>query len=66
MPFGIKKKTEEKEKLIKKEKEKKKKSNNTSSKIGCDMCPHRPPQSLTPKDIKNQKERSHKKLYKIT
>ena len=33
----------------------------------CSKCPHRPPQSLTPKDEKKfQKEKNYKKLYKIT
>ena len=33
----------------------------------CSKCPHKPPQSLTPKDErKYQKEKNYKKLYKIT
>ena len=33
----------------------------------CNNCPHKPPQSLTPKDErKYQKEKNYTKLYKIT
>ena len=33
----------------------------------CSECPHKSPQSLTPKDErKYQKEKNYKKLYKIT
>ena len=74
MPFGTKKKTEktesEKEKKErKKEEEKKKKTNKVASQLNsyCSKCPHRPQQSLTPKDErKYQKEKNYKKLYNLT
>ena len=56
-----------------KKKEKKKKTQVRSNKVGsqlnpqCSKCPHKPPQSLTPKDSrKTQTQKSYKKLYKIT
>ena len=66
MPFGTKKKTEKKE--TEKEK-KKKKTNKIAPQLNpyCSECPHRPPQSLTPKDErKYQKQKNYKKLYKFT
>ena len=52
----------------KKQREKLKKSNQESETTNkyCSNCPHRPPQSLTPKDArKYQKERSYDKLYNL-
>ena len=53
-------------------KEKKNKSNK-SNKVGhqlnpqCSSCPHKPQQSLTPKDSRKlQKQSNYSKLYKIT
>ena len=74
MPFGTKKKTEKTEtenekKERKKEEEKKKKTNKVASQLNpyCSECPHRPQQSLTPKDErKYQKEKNYKKLYNLT
>ena len=74
MPFGTKKKTEKTEtenekKESKKEEEKKKKTNKVASQLNpyCSECPHRPQQSLTPKDErKYQKEKNYKKLYNLT
>ena len=64
-------KVQEKEKA--KEKEKKKKTQVRSNKVGsqlnphCSKCPHKPSQSLTPKDNRKlQKQENYKKLYKIT
>ena len=61
------------EKTKEKEKEKKKKTQVRSNKVGsqlnpkCSKCPHKPPQSLTPKDSRKlQKQENCKKLYKIT
>ena len=78
MSFGTKKKTEktktektetEKKKEEKKKKEKKKKTTKVASQLNpyCSECPHRPQQSLTPKDErKYQKEKNYKKLYNLT
>ena len=74
MPFSTKKKTEKTEtenekKESKKEEEKKKKTNKVASQLNpyCSECPHRPQQSLTPKDErKYQKEKNYKKLYNLT
>ena len=79
MPFGTKKKTEKtesenkkkesKKEEEKKKKEKKKKTNKVASQLNpyCSECPHRPQQSLTPKDErKYQKEKNYKKLYNLT
>ena len=77
MPFSTKPKTndikKEKEKDEKKEKEKKNKAQVHSTKVKpqlnphCSKCPHRPPQSLSPKDErKYQKQKNYSKLYKIT
>ena len=70
MPFSTKKKTYN----VKKKKEKdEKKIQVRTIKVKpqlnpyCSQCPHKPPQSLSPKDErKYQKERNYKKLYKIT
>ena len=66
-------KAKEKEKTKPKEKEKKNKTQLRSNKVGsqlnphCSKCPHKPPQSLTPKDSRKlQKQENYKKLYKIT
>ena len=69
MPFGTKKKTEKTETENEKEEEKKKKTNKVASQLNpyCSECPHRPQQSLTPKDErKYQKEKNYKKLYNLT
>ena len=65
-----KKKTYKVQKKSEKE-EKKKTVQCTKVKLGvnpyCSKCPHRPPQSLTPKnENKYQKEKGYNKLYKIT
>ena len=59
--------------MKKKEKEKKKKTQVRTTKVKpqlnpyCSKCPHKPPQSLTPKDERKfQKEKNYNKLYKIT
>ena len=64
------KKEEEKRK---KEEKKTKKTQVRSNKVKhqlnphCSKCPHRPPQSLTPKDQKKlQSGKNYSKLYKIT
>ena len=69
MPFTIKKYNVKK----KNEEEKKNKTQVCCIKVKpqlnpyCSKCPHKPPQSLTPKDDKKfQKEKNYKKLYKIT
>ena len=62
------KEKEEKEKE-KKDKNKKKKSNKVGSQLNphCSKCPHKPQQSLTPKDSRKlQKQSNYSKLYKIT
>ena len=70
MPFGTKKKTETETKKEKEdEKEKKKKTNKVATQLNpyCSKCPHRPAESLTPKDErKYQKQKNYKKLYKLT
>lgn len=72
MLFSKKKTYDVKKKSEKKEKEEKKKTVQcTKVKLGvnpyCSKCPHRPPQSLTPKnENKYQKEKGYNKLYKIT
>ena len=75
MPFNkktydVKKKSE---KSDKKEKEKEKKNKVRCTKVKpqlnphCSKCPHKPPQSLTPKDEKKfKKTNNYNKLYKIT
>ena len=65
-----KKKTYKVQKKSEKE-EKKKTVQCTKVKLGvnpyCSKCPHRPPQSLAPKnENKYQKKKSYNKLYKIT
>ena len=65
-----KKKTYKVQKKSEKE-EKKKTVQCTKVKLGvnpyCSKCPHKPPQSLTPRnENKYQKEKSYNKLYKIT
>ena len=69
--YDVKKKNDEQKK--EKEKEKKKKTQVRCTKIKpqlnprCSKCPHKPPQSLTPKDERKfQKEKNYTKLYKIT
>ena len=64
--YNVKKKNEEK-------KEKKNKTQVRCTKVKpqlnphCSKCPHKPPQSVTPKDEKKfQKEKNYTKLYKIT
>ena len=50
-------------------KNKTKKSNKVGSQLNphCSKCPHRPQQSLTPKDSRKlQKQSNYSKLYKIT
>ena len=62
MPFGTKKKTE------KTETEKEKEKNKIAPQLNpyCSECPHRPAESLTPKDErKYQKQKNYKKLYKL-
>ena len=62
-------KEKEKEKEKGKGKEKIKKSNKVGSQLNphCSKCPHRPQQSLTPKDSRKlQKQSNYSKLYKIT
>ena len=66
------KKDKDKEKKDK-DKEKKSKTQVRSTKVKpqlnphCSKCPHRPPQSLTPKDErKYQRQKNYTKLYKIT
>ena len=83
MPFlkksnDVKKKSEEEEeeKEEKKEEKKEKKENKKTvwaTKVKpqlnpyCTKCPHRPPQSLTPKGkMKYQKEKNYNQLYKLT
>ena len=77
MPFSTKTKTynieKEKKKDEKKEKEKNKKTQVRTTKVKpqlnpyCSKCPHKPPQSLTPKvEKKFQKQKNYSKLYKIT
>ena len=69
MPFGTKKKTEKTETEKEKEKKKKKKTNKIALQLNpyCSECPHRPAESLTPKDErKYQKQNNYKKLYKLT
>ena len=62
-----------KQKLKKKKKERKKEEEKKTNKVAsqlnpyCSECPHRPQQSLTPKDErKYQKEKNYKKLYNLT
>ena len=65
----LKKQKLKKKKEEKKKKEKKKKTNKVASQLNpyCSECPHRPQQSLTPKDErKYQKEKNYKKLYNLT
>ena len=62
-------KEREEKKEDKKDKNKKKKSNKVGSQLNphCSKCPHRPQQSLTPKDSRKlQKQSNYSKLYKIT
>ena len=78
MPFLTKSKTYDVQKKKKKEKDEQKKEKNKKTQVRstkikpqlnphCSQCPHKPPQSLTPKDErKYQKEKNYKKLYKIT
>ena len=68
-----KKEDKKEEEKRKKEEKKTKKTQVRSNKIKSQLnphsskCPHRPPQSLTPKDErKYQKEKNYSKLYKIT
>ena len=66
--YDVKEKNEEK-KDEKKEKKKQVRCTKVKPQLNphCSKCPHRPPQSLTPKDEKKfQKEKNYKKLYKIT
>ena len=72
MPFSIKSKTYNVEKKEKDE-QKKNKTQVWTTKVKpqlnpyCSKCPHKPPQSLTPKDERKfQKEKNYTKLYKIT
>ena len=66
------KKEKEKEKEKKEEKKTKKtqvRSNKVKHQLNphCSKCPHKPPQSLTPKDQKKlQSGKNYSKLYKIT
>ena len=63
------KEREEEKKEEKKDKKKIKKSNKVGSQLNphCSKCPHRPQQSLTPKDSRKlQKQSNYSKLYKIT
>ena len=58
-----------KKQKLKEKEEKKKKTNKIASQLNpyCSECPHRPKQSLTPKDErKYQKEKNYKKLYNLT
>ena len=64
-----KKKKKGKKKKKKRNKKKRKKTNKVASQLNpyCSECPHRPQQSLTPKDErKYQKEKNYKKLYNLT
>ena len=66
--YDVKEKNEEK-KDEKKEKKKQVRCTKVKPQLNphCSKCPHRPRQSLTPKDEKKfQKEKNYKKLYKIT
>ena len=66
--YDVKEKNEEK-KDEKKEKKKQVRCTKVKPQLNphCSKCPHRPLQSLTPKDEKKfQKEKNYKKLYKIT
>ena len=72
MSFSIKSKTYNVEKKEKDE-QKKNKTQVRTTKVKpqlnpyCSKCPHKPPQSLTPKDERKfQKEKNYTKLYKIT
>ena len=71
--YNVQKEQKKDEKKDKKKEEKKKKTQVRTTKVApqlnpyCSKCPHKPPQSLTPKDErKYQKEKNYKKLYKIT
>ena len=79
MPLSTKSKTydvkkeKEKDKKKEKQKEKKNKTQVRCTKVKpqlnphCSKCPHKPPQSLSPKDEKRyQKQKNYSKLYKIT